>query len=332
MCRPDDSSLPTPKIVMTFHASTFIVEHLGMCFIHEFNMLSMSAKQLNETPFVAICDLSTEPVDGGEFADLLVALADKDSDAALPPALTSIRAAPLVGAFSTVWGIIESWRNAREECLPLTRRDLPIGIIMFAKAHTPLNFGLMPLPIMPPTLELLRFNMENPTPQVPLDLSDAIGLINEHIKADKGNNLGLRCRMSILDVQVLRDYAQKNDITAKGDKLCVAREGDMFCAVAHEISIRKCGRACGETEKRGPEGVDHANRITSTCTVPRIFAWNTCRAVAHATTSRSPTQPPSCAPPYGNIRQRLFSDECDGMKASFSDPATGTNGDAVVEN
>nr|GAT45482.1 predicted protein [Mycena chlorophos] len=189
-CRGDDSSLPTPKILVSLVASKFIARLLQMCLIHAFDMCSLSSEQLTSTPFVALCDLSTEPLDRQQFADLLVALADKDSDAAaaLPPALTSIRAAPLVSAFSTVWsgggeppkglvteGIIEFWKNAREECLPLTGSDLPIGIIMFAKAHTPLNFGLMPLPIMPPTLELLRSNMENPTLQVPLDLSDAIG-------------------------------------------------------------------------------------------------------------------------------------------------------------
>ncbi|KAF7317273.1 hypothetical protein HMN09_00462600 [Mycena chlorophos] len=227
-CRADDSSLALGKIVKTFHSSPLLAVNLMHCFISAFKMTSLPISCFATVPFFARVDIATEPKEVLDFYNLVMALGQaQHGGSPVPDSLYKVCAAPQIHSFEPLPAEVRLpenayavWRTRREEMNKVGYSHVPLAMCIYAKSHSPRLVEMAMLPVAQPALEEMRRNpkiqstVNGQTVIRPANVESLLDVMNLHIRQDL-KTLGFQTTLSKLDIQVLREYVEKKDVTEK---------------------------------------------------------------------------------------------------------------------
>ncbi|KAJ7718616.1 hypothetical protein B0H14DRAFT_3011089 [Mycena olivaceomarginata] len=196
--RTEESTLRVNKILQIFSASKFLEMQLQTCAVLACDLLDNPQPR---KPFIVRVDIAVEPVESDDLLDVFDGR----------PVRTPLPGMVQVNGFMSLpdellLGGMEVWKPIREGLDEIGEHNM-------SKGNNLLNMA--PLIVDPIIPNLVRtrpqFESHNAlTGKVemrPQKLDTVIEFMNNHIRADKANRLGLLTNMTEPDLQVIRDAA-----------------------------------------------------------------------------------------------------------------------------
>ncbi|KAJ7755603.1 hypothetical protein B0H14DRAFT_2978221 [Mycena olivaceomarginata] len=203
--RTEESTLRVNKILQIFSASKFLEMQLQTCAVLACDLLDNPQPR---KPFILRVDIAVEPVESDDLLDVFDGR----------PVRTPLPGMVQVNGFMSLpdellLGGMEVWKPIREGLDEIGEHNVCVGVLQMSKGNNLLNMA--PLIVDPIIPNLVRtrpqFESHNAlTGKVemrPQKLDTVIEFMNNHIRADKANRLGLRTNMTEPDLQVIRDAA-----------------------------------------------------------------------------------------------------------------------------